>query len=102
MNVTITVGNNKYELRKIVVGEWLELSKIYDGLTETDKTDAGYVESRCRVIQIGLGLTQEEINNLPVEDMLPLYLKVTEEVRNMVVSRLNEKKSEEEKPLIEG
>ena len=98
----ITINGKEFELKKITVGEWLEMAKIYDEIETTDSTNVGYIEKRCRVIELAFGLTQEEIKNLPAEEVIPLYLQSTKLIQESILSKLSEKKSEIENPVVDA
>ena len=97
---TITIDGKEYALKKLNVGEWLELAKTYDEMAK-EETNTNYVNSRCKIVKILFGLNDEEILNIPAEYILPLYIKGYEKFKDMLTSKLNEKKSEEETPTAE-
>ena len=99
-NRTITIDGKEYTLKKLNVGEWLELAKVYDEMAK-EESNVDYVNARCKIVKILFGLNDEEILNVPAEDILPLYINGYEKFKDMLTSKLNEKKSEGETPIAE-
>lgn len=98
---TFTIDGKEYKLKKLNVGEWLELAKVYDEIAK-EETNTEYIKLRCKIVEILFGWKEEEVFNIPAEVILPLYIKGYDAFKATLTAKLDEKKSEEETQAVEN
>ena len=89
-NPVITIGEKKIEMKKLTVGDWSEMADIYDKVQATTQSSVEFIRLHCKMLEIAFGLTQEEINNLPAEDIVPIYVDITVALKDILTVKLQD------------
>lgn len=94
-NPVITIGDKKFEMKKLTVGDWAEMAAIWDEINAQSQDNVEFIKLHSKMLEMAFGLTQEEVYSLPAEDIIPIYVEITVALKEMLVVKFSddEKKS---------
>ena len=91
---TITINGKTIELPNIKVKAWREIAEANEEIRTNTLLDAGFMERHCKFIALAFGVTTEEVlDNLYIEDVLPIYSAVANTITTMITAKLGDKKN---------
>lgn len=93
--VTILINGAERELLKLKARLWRQVMKFDEERKEILAVDA--VDRYCEIIALAFGVTADEVlDGLYIEEVLPKYFEVLNEVVGMLTAKLGKKNAEEE------
>ena len=96
---TLTINGKTIELPNIKVKAWREIAKANEEIQANTFLDAGFMERHCKFIALAFDVPIEEIlDNLCIDDVLPLYSEVASAVTAMITAKLGDKKNVADEP----
>lgn len=92
---TLTINGKTIELPNIKVKAWREIAQANEEIQANTLLDAGFMERHCKFIALAFGITTDEVlDNLYIEDVLPLYTTVANTITKMITAKLGNKKND--------
>lgn len=78
---TITIGGRKIEMPVKKARIWREVIKLDEELKDKTIAAVDYVDRHCEFIALVFGVTVDEVlDNLDLEEVLPLYNEIVKEI----------------------
>lgn len=93
--ITITINGEIKEMTPIKARFWKEIMKFDEEKKDFLKSDA--IEKYCEIIALAFGVTTDEVlDNLELQDVLPKYFEVYKAVVEMLSAKTGKKNKEAE------
>lgn len=92
---TITIDGKEIPMKRLTARIWKETTKINEKRKDATSVDA--IDVYCGVIAVAFGVTADEIlDNLFIEDIMPKYFEVLNEINSLITSKLPKKNETDE------